>query len=398
MCYHRPRLHVLLLAIVLAGAASPARGQSPKPGSLRDQLLSLGRVTQDPVAQEQINAFAGLVVLETSTAPYGTSAGGFTFHYDPRLKVFVRSSESFGPLFVQRSLTIGKGKWGAGFNVLHAGYDSLNGSRLDNGDLLLTRNVRLAGDPTSYTRDTFDFHTDTTVAFGNYGVTDNFDISAAVPWVRVSVAAQLAAFTSSNTLLGTLPLPQSAASGIGDIAIQGKYRFWKQEGGGLATALRVRLPTGDTDNLRGSGVTRTFVSGIWSKGGTFSPHAEFGYEFWSDKLDVAPDRSIFVKDDVTYAIGAEWTPNPRLTTVLDFLGEHFRHGGSAGYLTFVEPGRGSLEALTGVPGGLTKAALAPGFKWNAYGSGLITGGVLLSLHNKGLRANVIPVIGLDWAF
>src|SRR5262245_60005524 len=139
---HRVVSTALTVAFVLTGGA--ARGQSVKPSSLKGQLLALGRVTQDPVAEAQAIGLASLVALglasvtalETSTAPLGPSTAGFTFRYAPQLKVFVRSSESFGPSFVQRTLTAGKGKWDAGFNLLHASYNSLNGDSLSNGDLL----------------------------------------------------------------------------------------------------------------------------------------------------------------------------------------------------------------------------------------------------------------------
>src|SRR5262249_43339146 len=189
------------------------------------------------------------------------------------------------------------------------------------------------------------------------------DVAVAVPVVRVAVAANVTPFTSSNTVVGTLPsLAPASATGVGDVAVQVKYRFWKQEGGGFAAALRIRPPTGDSDQLRGSGITRTYVSGIWSKSGKLAPHAEVGYQFWSDKLPLSTSGNVFAKDEVIYGFGAEWTPNPRITSVLDVLGEHIRHGGRAGYQTFVVPGGGSFEALMGLPQGTAKTTLAPGIK------------------------------------
>ena len=68
----------------------------------------------------------------------------------------------------------------------------------------------------------------------------------------------------------------------------GKYRVVRQQDGGIAAAVELRLPTGDKNELRGLDVTRTF-SGIWSKGGRVSPHANIGYEFWSDNCADLPD-------------------------------------------------------------------------------------------------------------
>src|SRR5262249_43808736 len=133
---HRLCRRVAVALILFGSIASLAHGQTVKPDSLKGGILKLGGLLPAGVGGDQANAFANIIVLEISTAPFGTSTGGFTFHYDPRLRIFVRSSDSFGPLFVQRSLTAGKGKWDAGFNVLHANYNSLNGDSLDSGDLL----------------------------------------------------------------------------------------------------------------------------------------------------------------------------------------------------------------------------------------------------------------------
>src|SRR5262245_12468886 len=102
MQYHPPCWRVASLGtIVLAMFASSALAQPAKPGSLKALFLLPAIISQNPVFQDQGTAFAALVTLETSTTPYGTSTGGFTFRYDPRLRAFVRSSDSFGPLFVQ---------------------------------------------------------------------------------------------------------------------------------------------------------------------------------------------------------------------------------------------------------------------------------------------------------
>jgi hypothetical protein len=47
----------------------------------------------------------------------------------------------------------------------------------------------------------------------------------------------------------------------------------RQEGGGVAASVEVRLPPGDKNQLRGLDVTRTLTSLIWSRAGKVSPHA-----------------------------------------------------------------------------------------------------------------------------
>src|SRR4030095_12746840 len=87
--------------------AVPARAQAAAPAdSMRGVLRALGV----PLGSEQsVSGWAALASLEVSTAPLGTSTGGFTFTFDPLLRTFRRSASSFGPAFAERGLTTGRG-------------------------------------------------------------------------------------------------------------------------------------------------------------------------------------------------------------------------------------------------------------------------------------------------
>src|SRR6185503_1734430 len=65
------------------------------------------------------------------------------------------------------------------------------------------------------------------------------------------------------------------ASGIGDIVGHLRYRINTSETNALAVSVNASLPTGDADNLLGSGVTRGVA---WAgRMGRFLPHASAGY-------------------------------------------------------------------------------------------------------------------------
>jgi len=146
-------------------------------------------------------------------------------------------------------------------------------------------------------------------------------------------------------------------------------------------------------------VTRTLAALIWSKGGKISPHANVGYEFWSDNVPIALDGSVFAKNQAKYAVGVEFEAHPRATIVVDLVGRQLMNGGQIGYQTFpASVGTGSADLLVGTPEGVGQVALAPGVKFNVWRSVLITGNVLASLTTGGVRARFIPVIGVDWAF
>jgi hypothetical protein len=394
----RPLLMASFLSLLIV-ASSSAQTTSPAPGSLKATLLTFGKVLG---TEQGMSALASLTSLEVSTAPLGTSTGGFTFTFDPQLRTWTRSASSFGPSFAERSLTTGRAKVSAGFNVLHASYDSFGGFDLTNGDLHPARNVRSTATPIATTSLKVNLSSDTVVGFAHVGVTDNFDVGIAIPWVRVSLDAEGIFFNAAGADLspGQHPvIPSTTSSGVGDIAIFGKYQLWRQGTGGLAAAVEARLPSGDKDELRGLGVTRTLASLIWSKGGKVSPHANAGFEFWSDSVAIASDGSVFAKNQAKYAVGVEIEAHPRATVVVDLVGRRLLHGGQIGYQTVpATVGTGSADLLIGIPEGVNMIALAPGVKLNVWRSILVTGNVLASLTNEGVRARFIPVFGIDVAF
>src|SRR6185436_16003468 len=71
-----------------------------------------------------------------------------------------------------------------------------------------------------------------------------------------------------------------SAQGIGDIVLRTKYRFLDVPAGGLAAGLDLRLPTGDSANLLGSGATQARFELIGSNTyNRLEPHFNIGYTF-----------------------------------------------------------------------------------------------------------------------
>ena len=373
---------------------------APPPYSLAGLLIDLDRRVNiftgfpSPTDPSDVTSFGNIIALEQSTAPLGTSTGAFNFIFDPQLGTFTQSTASFGPAFASRSLTTGRNHFSAGFNYLHVGYDSFADMNLRNGELRLVRNVQGPASLPRYSGVTLDVSSDMVVAFGNFGVTDNLDVGIVVPWIRTTVSGQVGLFDAAGIDLtgGSLRLARASASGIGDIAIVGKYRVLRQADGGVAATFQLHLPTGDEYNLRGLGLTRTMIGGVWSLGGRVSPHINVGYEFWSDAIDGEQ-----TKNQVKYAVGAEVQVTPKLTAVLDLVGRRVLGGGGYEYAS-QSFGPVTMETLIATRGGLNVVSLAPGIKWNPAGNGLIAANVLVSLTNGGLRAKIIPVIGMDWTF
>src|SRR5258705_3142862 len=303
------RLSLVCTAVALGASMSIVSNASAQtavpPDSLRGQLLALGARSQAvtglslPQNDSQVAALAELLSLEVSTAPVGTSTGGFVFTFDSQIGTLTRAAKSFGPTFAKRSLTTGKGKFSTEFNWLHANYDSVGGLDLRNGDLLTAKNQKnLPGLPAAAAL-RLDLSSNTVVGFATYGLTNDLDIGIVVPWTRVTVGADVRYLSASNVDItpggGLLIVPRTSASGVGDIAVFGRYHVWHQAEGGLAVEIECRLPTGDTNALRGTGVTRTTTGAIWSRGGKVSPHANIGYGFWSAAGPISGTGDVFAK-------------------------------------------------------------------------------------------------------
>jgi hypothetical protein len=397
-----PLLPAILATILVIGLNTGlARAQTAQITTETDSIREALRKTASVLGSEQsASTIVALTSVEVVTAPLGTSTGGFTFTFDPLLQVYKRSTSSFGPAFAERALTAGRARVSLGANWVYSSYDSLGGFSLENNELQLAKNVNDPGLPrVSSTALNVDLDTQTVASFAQIGVTDGFDIGVIVPWVRVSLAADGLFIGPSGTAEGRVFVPEARAWGIGDMGIFGKVLLWRQAEGGLAAAFDVRLPTGDEDALRGLGITRTTAALVWSKGGRVSPHANFGFEFWSKEVPISASGDVSIRHQVKYAAGLEIDAHPQLTVLVDFVGRQLRGGGKLAYQTFTAPGgTGTVDALVGQSDGINSFWIVPGAKWNVWRRVLLTANLLTTLANDGLRANFVPVAGIDWSF
>jgi len=400
----RRLLSVLCLCVVSSSTSAWAQiSQAPADslrGILRDTLTPLG-------GSQTASAIVALSSLEVATAPLGTSTGGFTFAYDPLLKTYRRTTQSFGPAFAQRSLTTGRGKFSVGVNWLYANYDSLGGFNLKDGSFQPAKDIKATQFPFSITSGTearIRLASSTVVAFAQAGITDRLDVGVVVPWAGVSLSVDGAYLGVDGQPLSAalgapvVSVPKTTSYGVGDAALFAKYIVMKSADGGLAGTVELHMPTGDKNELRGLGITRTLVAAIWSKGGRLSPHANVGYEFWSDHVPFTESASIAARNQVRYAAGAEFDASPRLTVLVDLVGNSVLRAGKIGYQSFPGATGGTADILVALPQGIHVVRLAPGVKWNAWKNVLVTGNVLATLSNDGLRAKWIPVAGIDFSF
>jgi len=399
------------------------------------------------------------VLTLLSTYPIGTPGGGFTYVFDPALGTLTRTSNSFGPSFAERALTTGRGKVSVGFSYQHAAYDTFEGLNLRQRAIVFyiphadCCSAGTAGDSTpDGSRLTPPFEgdlmeasldltlvSDTSTVFATYGVSDRFDVGLAVPFVRVQLDANVLAriqrlATAVDPTIHEFEGPNpdqhvftqgGTATGLGDIVLRAKYRV-PAGPVGVAAVVEGRVPTGDENNLLGTGGVQTKVMGVISfDRGRLAPHVNLGYTFSSE--GALPGATMH--NEALATAGADLAVTSRVTMSFDVLGRTLLDAGrmrltqktfdftvSGGGTTGGGGGGGAggggggrppqpaqiqrvdRTELQFFPGNLQLYLGAAGLRFNPWGTLLVSANLLFPLTEAGLRDRVTPAIGIDYVF
>lgn len=362
-----------------------------------------------PSGTANVGGALGLAAqLGMALTPFGASSGGFLIKLDPSTGLEVRAASTFGPAFAERALTMGEGKVSLGVNFLSSTYDRLDDAAVDN-NLQLRSGSGATGASSRTGTANLALSSRTTVLFARMGVSDNFDIGVSIPMVAVK-------FSGTSTLvsgIGNIAFAQGQATstGLGDVQGIAKYRFhsWgsgQPDPGGLAAMVTLTLPSGDANQFRGLGITRTIFTLIASTGqGRVRPHANVGFGYWSKGLsavsDAASNTTVTARHEFQYAGGLEFEAAPKLTVLVDLLGGGVLGGGRVAFGSVndsTSAGLANAQGLTALADGIRKIDVAPGVKANIKGKLLISLNALIALHDTGLHARVTPVAGIDLTF
>ena len=401
-------LDCIVAVVVLLGNSWPAEAQQTtvlgpiSADSLTEVLREVTVPSGNPGIGDVISVLTG---LEVATAPLGSPSGGFVYSYDEGVGAPLRRSGTFGPQFVERALTTGRGTTSFGLNVFNATYDTISGYPLDD-----IRVATFRGPQPFISSSTLNLQlrSQTTALFGSVGVTDNFDIATAVPIVRVDVNARM---VQEEPGIGTaILLSDGSSTGLGDIALVGKYRFWKNrdERSGLAGVVTLRMPTGNEDDLRGISAWRTMVGIAASAAlGRVAVHANGGYEFWDKSVTLSNNRpgpfdDVWeLADQVQFGGAIEVEVRPTLTLTVESMGRLVRDSGQLDTVSFdtefsPELGVDGVNLLQVTSGRLHKFILVPGVKWNLGGNRLLSFGLRMAQADTGLRDTFTPLVGFNW--
>jgi hypothetical protein len=379
------------IAVVLLTAAR-AEAQQSISDVLSFLMTNRTIPTDDFVRDEQAaiatrDTISKLLVLELATLP-SSSGGGFSYRLDPALGTVIRSSDSFGPLFTERSLVAGQGRASFGLSYRSTMFDNIDGRSLRDGTLVSTASV-FRGETVPFDIETVSLRirTDTMTLNGTVGVTDRFDVSAGIPFIRLTLQGERVDTYRGQQLLQATG--SASASGIGDVVLRARYNVLRLGASGLAVGAEARLPTGREEDLLGAGrasVTPRFVGSYeYDRVGL---HGEVGYTFRG------------VSEALSYAGAVTAVAAPRLTLVGELLGRRLKGVGRLTETMLPHPRLAGVDTIRLTSSGETADRLVAvaGFKWNVATTWLLTANVLRPLTDVGLSAPWVPSVTFDYWF
>ena len=388
---------LLILAWALPGAAT---AQTP-PKTVTDVVDFLMTNVDVPTGegeeqQERDRAAAAAasdaltraLLVSLTSVPIATSSGGFVYRLNPELGTVERATESFGGFFVERALTPGHGRAAFGVSGTTSEFDALDGHSLRDGSFVTIAN-NFGDDPAPYHTEslTLRMRSSTMTVFASVGLSDRFELGAAVPFLRLSLEGE-----RINVYRGTTFVQAAAtatASGVGDAAIRAKFLVAASRSGGFALAGEVRLPTGNDQNLLGAGSVAVRVMGIGS--------------FERNHLSLNGNAGIVrggVSDEVTFGGAAALALAPQFTLTGELSGRYLSELRPLTLTSAPHPEIFEAETLrlSGGDPGRTLATAITGFKWNPGGTIVLGAHLRWNLTKTGLTSPVTPSVGLEYAF
>ena len=252
-------------------------------------------------AGDILDLLGNALAASVSNTPVGSTSSGVTYQFVGGLPV--KTATSGGPIFGERSQTLGKGRFFVGANVSAMHFERLRGVRMDDVEFNFTHQdtppLDTLGSPffendVIGVRVAMNINLVVTTFVASYGLVDGVDLSVAIPVVHTSVQGTSVAtihpagYPSPHRFAGTDSAPvmtavatmDGSATGVGDVAARLKVNVVQSNAFGAAILLDGRFPTGNEQNLLGSGKFSGRGLGIVSaKFGTLAPHLNIGYVF-----------------------------------------------------------------------------------------------------------------------
>lgn len=368
--------------------------------------------------QASFAQFGTALTSQLAATPLPSPASGFTYEFDPELGVFERSTQSFGPILGERAETIGAGRFSFGFTLQRFSFDTIEGLDIDRVPAVFTHDsaeLRGGREDVVTTLNSISTRVNQFTTFITYGLNDHLDLSLAIPVVNTDLTivsdatVQRVGTTDPNIHFfraddGTLGDQRSftafgSASGLGDLTLRIKGRTSQS----FALGMDIRVPTGDEENLLGVGApgVKPFVV-ISGSAGKFSPHVNIGYTWNGSSVlagDVASGTTSNLPDQADFIVGADFGVSERFTFAFDVIGLYLIDAPRLQRSEFLAlDGRTRFADINFVTESYSQISGALGFKLRLVEGLLLDVNILFNLDDNGLRDQITPLVGFEYAF
>jgi hypothetical protein len=375
----------MLVGILAAGAPGLASAES-----LRSTLRNASRT----VGISGGSAFDALADAIADTAarslPVVSASAGFTYEYNPELEVFERTSDTLGPLFLERPDTIGRGKLNFNVSYQYVQFDTYDGREIDslsNADPILLAGGGVTGGSNLEYR--LGLHSHIVGLSATYGLLDDLDLNLLVPLIQTN-------FDVGVDTGGQHGHDSNDAFGVGDVLMRLKYRLPDQGAIRSALGLMLRFPSGDQDDFHGTGEFEAspsfYVSTLlWDR---LHPHLNAAVDLRPGEIDRSQAR---------YGIGIDADVLTRLGLSLAFLGRSEFSGSASfrdtAFLHQTASGPTPLPLLGVEFDRKDYFDVSFGTRVVVWRDVMLFANVIRRLNDDGLRNDtVIPAVGVEGTF
>ena len=295
--------------------------------------------------ESEFSQFGTALTGQIVSLPLPAPASGFTYQFDPGLGVFTRSTSTFGPILAERADTIGARRVSIGFAYQRLAFDSIENMDLQSVPAVFTHdNAELRGgrEDVITTVNSIDSEVTRSAAFITYGVTNDLDVSIAMPYISADIVVTSdATVRRIGTTVPEIHFFRAADDSIGDRRIVHRVwpleRTWRHHDShetgdqeaprnGIALGLDLRLPTGDEHNLLGTGAPAFNRSPPGPPTTAHSRRTSTSDTSGTDRASSAATSSpAWPRICPTWActpLGAVVAVHPRVTAAIDVLGRY----------------------------------------------------------------------------
>ncbi len=350
--YRRNRPAVLwavLACTVCLWPAAPFAARDPLFGDLPGYLEIIDEAREQEQFSALIRSVQARIASESSIS--GVAPGGFSYEVGP-LGLPKKTSSSLGTIWTSGADPVGRGRLSIGASYTYLEFDSFNGQSLDR--FLDTSAISPALDVQ------LELSTQILGLSTLYGMTDDWEVGTFVPFVFHRSRGDI---YLGNTLVGDA---NGHTEGLGDVMLLSKYRLASGQDWTWSLGGRLKVPTGDEDRHLGTGETDVLLQCLLTKRfGNLETNLDVGYRWNGYGRDF---------DAFSYRAGFAYGLTSYASLVGELIGSHSQE-----------------RIFDTVDGGCA-------LKVNPSGGIVLQAGVRFPLDDDGLRADVIPNVGLEWRF